>query len=468
MRPLLQFVRLQPFDPSEPDGRVNERLRRVTLSALGAIGSRGLGFLGWIVIAPVALRHLGIERYGLWVTLTSLSAALGFADFGLNNSLLNALSEANGREDREAALRHLSAATALLAAIGFSLALMAVTSFWIVPWARVFNVSSARAVAEATPATAAFAICFLIELVLSPTNQVRAAYQESFIGSLFIALGNVLSIGSVIALVLADAHLAWIVLAMAGGPALALAFNALFLFRRHRPWLLPRRSHLSRDTSSRLLSRGGLFFLLQMAAALAFSFDNLIASRVLGPGSAAELSLVTRLFALAPAATTMVLTPLWPAYAEAAARGDVAFLRTTLWRSSALALLAVGLPSMLLASSGPRIFGLWLGSAAPHPGPSLLWACAVWSMLSIVGTSLSFFLNALDELRFQAFFGMLMALLAVLLKIVLAKVLGEPGIVWATVLAYSVISVLPMALYGPRLLRRAVAAARTGATAAIP
>lgn len=62
------------------------------------------------ISVPLTLRYLGTERYGLWMTISSVIAVLGFSDLGLNNGLLNGISQANGTNDRELARRYVSSA----------------------------------------------------------------------------------------------------------------------------------------------------------------------------------------------------------------------------------------------------------------------------------------------------------------------------------------------------------------------
>src|SRR5215203_2890639 len=128
--------------------------------------------------------------YRFWVTISSLTAMLALADLGMGNGLLNAISEANGKDDREAARKYVSSAFFMLSGIAVSLAvLFAVIHPWV-PWTRVFNVSSSQAVAEAGPAVAVFAGCFLAGIPLSVARQTQIGYQEGVATNLWTVLGT--------------------------------------------------------------------------------------------------------------------------------------------------------------------------------------------------------------------------------------------------------------------------------------
>ena len=65
--------------------------------AVSAFVARVLTLLVGIALVPLTLRYLGSERYGIWMTISATLALLNFVDFGLEDSLTNALGGAYGR-----------------------------------------------------------------------------------------------------------------------------------------------------------------------------------------------------------------------------------------------------------------------------------------------------------------------------------------------------------------------------------
>src|SRR5207248_1138716 len=109
--------------------------------------------------------------------------------------------------------------------------------------------------------------------------------------------------------------------------------NHLYVFHWRRPQLRPRWSHFSAGAARRLLGMGGLFLVLQISMAFAFTSDNLVAAQVLGPEAVTQYSVPYRLFGIFITMLMVILGPLWPAYGEAASRGDVDWVVRTLKRS---------------------------------------------------------------------------------------------------------------------------------------
>ena len=85
--------------PSADRGR--ERYRRVGVTASTSYIAKALTILTSFVSVPLTVDYLGAERYGVWLTISSLLVWVALTDFGLaGNALVNVLSEAAGKDDR--------------------------------------------------------------------------------------------------------------------------------------------------------------------------------------------------------------------------------------------------------------------------------------------------------------------------------------------------------------------------------
>jgi O-antigen/teichoic acid export membrane protein len=62
----------------------------ISLTFIYKIIAIGLSYL----LIPLMVKFLGVEKYGIWVTIFSLVSWSAFFDFGLGNGLRNKLSEA--------------------------------------------------------------------------------------------------------------------------------------------------------------------------------------------------------------------------------------------------------------------------------------------------------------------------------------------------------------------------------------
>lgn len=449
---LLAVLRLQPFELASAQGRSQERYRRIALSALGSMTGNGLLFAIGIVSVPITVGYLGIERYGAWMTMSSLVAALTVADLGIGNGLLAALARAHGQDDEEEARKLVSTSFVLLGLIGILLGFAFAVAYPFIPWGRIYNVSPGVA-AEAGPASALLLACFLCSLPLGISTRVQAAYQEGYAAS----IAGIIGAGSGFLFLLLAIHLraslAWLVLALGSVQLLSSIAAAVHLWGLKRRWIRPRLQLFGMATARRLLALGSVFVLLQVAGAVAFTSDNIVVAQTLGPQAVAVYSVASRLSAVFAGILQLFLMPLWPAYTEAISRGDLRWARSTLSRSLVVTAVISVAGACGLVLLGRPVIRAWVG-AGLVPEQGLLLALGGLMVTVAVGNAISMFLNGAHYLFSQAVVGLVVAAFALTGKLWFAPRAGLAGMVWATVAAYLLLSLLPWLFALPRILSR--------------
>ena len=432
-----------------------QRDRRMMLSMLAGFPVRLLQIVSGILIVPLAYRYLGAERFGLWSAVTALGAMLPLADFGIGNGLITTISAATGREEPERIRRAISTALLIVSAVAAVLLLCLAALALYADWPGWLNVAGTDAAPDARPAGAVCVLMALLLLPLSLAAKIRAGLQEAFRNSVWDASGVLVTLGLFVAAIRLDAGMAWLAVALGTGPLVAAFCNGIGLWRR--PALRPRWAALDFRGFEPVARLGLLYFALACSAALATAADNLIAIRLLGPGSTAAVGIAGKLFGASQAVVIVALMPLWPAFGEALARGDHRWARRALWRSTAMAFGISVTGAVLLVLLANPLIQLWLGRDTPLPR-DLLIANAAWLVLQSVGNVFGMLLNGAGVIRFQIATSLSYALVAVALKIVLAHGLGMAGIVWGTVLAYGLIALPLYVRYARRHLDRVAAA----------
>lgn len=433
------------------EGRSAERYRRIALSAVMGASARAVGLLTSLISVPLTYHYLGSERYGMWLTMGSIVAMLGPLDLGIGLGLLNAISDADGRNDRHAARRAISAAFVMVTAVVAAAAVVFGLVYQLVPWEHVYNVSSPTAVAEAGPATAVLFVTFAVGLPLGLAGHVQLAYQSGFISSAWAVAGNIGSLLALVAVISFRAGLPLLVAATGFVALAAAAANGWFLFSRQRPWLLPRIRDVSASTIRPLLRAGALFLVLQLAVLVSYQIDHVVIAQILGASAVPEYAVPAKLFALVPLLLSFALTPLWPAYRESLARGDTAWVRRTL-RHSILLGGAVNIPAAAaLVVLAPTLLNWWVG-ASISPDPLFLIGLGVWAAMNTFNGPLSMLLNGANVIGFQAACAVPMAAANVLVSVLLVQRIGVAGAIWGTIVAQAVFMLIPQAWYVRRFL----------------
>jgi O-antigen/teichoic acid export membrane protein len=451
LRALASQVRWSAFETRTPEGRSKERHRRAALTAAAAVVAKIVAVSTSLITIPAALHYLGVERFGLWMTISSVVAILGFADFGIGNGVLNAVAEAHGKEDVTGIRRSVESGLVLLAGI----AALGITVFvclypWV-DWGRLFNVASDGARRESAPAMAVFVGCFAFSLPLGVVQRLQLGLQEGFLSNLWLLVGSVSGLAGVLLAIHFQGGLPWLILALAGAPVLASLANTLVFFGWMRPDLRPRFNLVSSAAMQKIAKIGFLFFVLQAAVAIAYSSDNLIVARMLGPEAVTRYSITAKMFSLISLGLSMFLSPLWPAYGEAIARGDVVWVRKTLVTSLTLAVLLAASAAVILVIWGPEILSMWVHRAMAPPF-LLLVGLGLWSVMDAAGVSVAMFLNGANVVLAQVIIASIFAAGCLGLKICLVRRIGIVGVPWATLLSYACLSALPCMFIVPRIV----------------
>jgi O-antigen/teichoic acid export membrane protein len=452
-RRLRALTRLRPHDTSTVAGRAEERHRRVALTALAAAAAKGISVCTALISVPLTLHYLGTERYGLWMTISSLVTILAFADLGIGNGMVNRIADAHGRDDHHAVRRYVSSGFFVLTLVAFGMLALFSVCWKHVPWSSVFNVQTSLAQQEVGLAVAVFVACFALAMPIGIVSRVQIALQRGFLASMWQCLASTLGLLGVILAIRLEAGLPWLVLAFMGAPLVASTLNSLLFFGRQQKDLAPTRHAVCRVASVQLLRTGGLFLVLQVVVAVAYASDSFIIAQMLGASAVAEYAVPERMFGLITMVIAMVLSPLWPAYSEAIARGDTRWVKRTLFSSFFAATMVGTICSAILVVGGEYIIGYWVGGAITAPF-LLLASLGIWKVFEAAGSAVAVFLNGAHVVGIQVVLATLTGVSAVTLKIVLVPKIGVAGAVIATTAAYSVFTVLPLCILLPKILDR--------------
>lgn len=441
MSKLLAWLRAS--NPSAAPGQA--RGARVVQGTLAAFAGKGLGVAVGLLAIPLAVGALGPERYGVWVTLTTLLAWFQLADLGIGNGLLNAVAGARGGKHSDEARRHVATAFWILGALAAGMLLVTAAMSYLVDWSAVFHLRTPQARTEIAPALAVAGALFALSFPLSLLDRIYVALQEGALANGWATTASLASLLALVVVVETGGGLVALVAGFSGARLLVQAINAGWLFLRHRPDLAPRAAAIDRRSATALMRTGGLFFAVQAAALVLYETDNLIIARVLDARSVTPYSVAWRLFLVPAAPAIMVFPYLWAAYADAGARRDAPWIHAS-FRTS----LAIGTISAA-ALCAPLLYwgrGIILRFAGPDalPPPGLLAWMAAWAVVQSFLNGLSCLLNSQNRIKGQAIYGAITAIVNVALSVRWARSDGITGVIAATVVACLACAVVPASI----------------------
>lgn len=447
----VRYVRLV-FRDDKLAGHTQRREVRIIQGIFSGLAGRGVAILVSLVSVPLTVRYLGAERYGAWVTISTVLAWVALADFGLSNSLTNAVSEGYASDRQDLAQNYVAAAFWSLAGIALILALLFFPFWGRVPWDRVFNVQSQLARREVGPAVGVAFVIFILNFPFSIVAKVYGAYQEVAKANAWTAAGNVLSLAALIAVTELKSGLVSLVIAVSGSVLLVNMISAGWLFIYSKPWLFPVLKRVTWSAVHSLSSLGGMFFVIQISFLVLFQTDNLIIAHYLGAAAVTPYSVTWRLFTYAAIFQTLAGSAYWPAYAEAFSRRDYTWVKRSFRTNFKITLGSTLVLAVPLVLFGRWIIGKWAGAAAVPPNHLLLWM-GIWSLIYSGMTSQSCLLASCGRIRIQMIYSVFTSILNIVLSIILVQRLGLVGVIMGTVGAYAICAIIPQSIEVERCMR---------------
>ena len=377
----------------------HERTRLAKKNIILSFIIKGLSIAINLVFVPLTINYIDAERYGIWLTLSSIIIWFNFFDLGLGNGLRNKLVEAIAKNDVEEERKLISTTYVSLTAIAILIIGLYISVMPFIQWDTLLNVSATYR-EELQTLGLIIVIMFSFQFVLQLINTINSAHQKVFLTSLVFLTGSIFSL--LFILILRSNIPGSILLvgtAMFAGNLLALLLFSIHFFFFTRPDLLPNFKYFSRSSSKKLLSLGGKFFIIQIAAIVQYQTANVLISRSFSSTQVTEYNIAYRLFIILVMVFSIIVAPLWSAVTDAQSKGDFDWIRRTerkllfLW-----SLFALGALGILAISN--FLYTVWLGDAITIP-ISVSFGVMLYIISQSFGMIYVYILNGLGRLKTQ-------------------------------------------------------------------
>lgn len=436
------YFRLHPFEVLTDEGRRDERYRRALLTTAANILNKALAMLVLLLSVPLTLHYLGQERFGVWMTIASFSAMLTFMDLGIGNSLLNLVAQSQARSENKRQVNIISNGLVILMIIGGLSCLVLLTIQHFIPWESVIKIKDIALRYEIKQSIITFILIFSLSIPLLGVQRIFLGLQEGYTTYLVAAGGNAISL---LALYFATQYLSGIpvlLIATFGVQTICLLAPLFLLVKRRLLALSHLSIHSMKNVATELLKPGLVFFILQIGAMVGWGADSLLISSLLGASYVAIFAIAQRLFQFVTQPLALLVSPFWATYADAIARGDKLYVRTTLKASILFSAFASMLVSGTFLLFHEEIINFWIGGNLVLPY-GLVMGYAIWSIIDSIGITFAMFLNGAGILRPQFLVVLMFTSITLPAKVYLLPKIGLSGIMFITISGYILAVVIP-------------------------
>ena len=399
--------------------------------------------IGMLVVAPVVLHNLGVDRFGVWTVANAVVSVGGIIASGFGDANIQHVASRRGAGDLNAPLRAVRAMMGINLILGIALAAV---GWMLSPLAAAHLSGSSPALRQSCLWSLQIACAMMaVRAIESVCISTQRAF-ERYGAAVRISIAARLLALAVVAGLTFLSHSVVAVMAVTG--LLMFAGLCLQLVRLKRllsaDSLMPAFDH---GAMSALMSFG-VFSWLQAVSGVVFSqVDRLTLGVSLGAAAVAAYALCAQMAQPIYGFAASGLHFLFPYFSNRSASMIPAALRQPLLVAFAFNLgwVAVGAGALLLL--GNRILHAWAGAEIARSAAPIM-AVIVWSSALLgLNVTATYALLALGRVRIVAGFNLASGAIMLLLMLYLTPRFGIEGIALAR-LSYALISLL---LYIPLL-----------------
>lgn len=387
-----------------------------------------------VLLVPMLIDLLDKERYGVWLTLSSIFAWFSFFDIGIGNGMRNKLAEALAKDERQLAREYVSTTFAIVGAIFILLILLFEIINPFLDWQSILNVKVVSATELYILTSIVFSL-FLLRFIFQLVGVIYIANHKPSINNALITLGSFISFICIALLykIVGNSNLILLSSLLVGIPLVVLIAATGYAFIGEYSFLRPAYQYIKMQHAKSLLNLGLQFFLIQIAAILLFSSANIIIVQLFDPEEVVVYSTALMFYQLPIMIYGIIMTPIWSAVTDAYTKKDLNWLTQTLRKLNKISVLfSLGIIIMTLLS--PIVYKVWLGNRIKIPFV-LSCSMACFAIINVFLAPYTSFINGIGKMKLSTYIVLFTFVIYIPLAILLSKTLNNSaGIMIATCL----------------------------------
>lgn len=355
--------------------------RRTQLAWVTSLAAKLGAFGTQLVAVPMVYRTMGQDGYAAYAAVTSAVSILGALNLGIGGSLVTPVVQAAALGDRRREGEVLRAGLLPLGLICVAALLVILPAMTMIPLPALLGEVARANVGGLRAALVVACAVTLASLPLTVVGNLRQAYQEIHISNLLGAAGSGVLCVALVMAARAQAGLAVFVACFAGIPLAAGVLNGWLLLAGRRYLLTGWRSYRIRQSLA-LVGDGVWFLAAASSYLLLYQWPVYLMARSRPTAESAAFAVSVQMVLLPLSFLVGIVQPFWGTTAEAAASGDVAWVRAQInklrWGGVAAGLVI----GVVIALWGEEIVRLWLGRRV-ELGWSLRLGAGTYLMLAV-------------------------------------------------------------------------------------
>lgn len=379
----------------------SSRSKTIAVNSLILFVCKGLTMLVSIVLLPLTVGYVSSEKYGVWVTISSIASWLAIFDLGMGNGLKNRYVECVAAGDRDKAQQYVSTTYAMLSLVFIPLMIVFLIVNPFIDWRSILNVS----IDEDLNRVFAILVSYVsFNFIFSSINTVLMAEQKPGEASVWQLIQQVLILITIFVLTkYTSGSLLILCLALCVVPLAVIIFFNITLFSTRYKDVRPSFSKIRISLLNDLFSLSLKFFFLQSVALILFQLTNFIIIRYYSAVDVTLYNVAYKYFSIPTTFFAAIITPIWAAVTDALKKDDYKWIQNTLKRYGLVLLSFIFLEIIMLVICTP-VYRLWMRNTIPDISFVISLLCMLGSIATMIP---ALFVNTLcgaGYLRLQMIF----------------------------------------------------------------
>ncbi|HEY8227541.1 MAG TPA: oligosaccharide flippase family protein [Pyrinomonadaceae bacterium] len=408
--------------------------RRLLMGIFASYTQIVLSLMVGFVSTPLYLKFLGQENYGLWITMSSITAYLSLSTVGFSTTSLVRMSQAYAQDDRRQVGRLLTTSAVLwfgVAALACCLLILLVAMGAIRP--ELFGASNATG-RWVLPVLMVLALGFLLSQPLDVFRLAVRAFQRVDLEQAYIALNKLLLFGAAVTVIALGGGVLGLAVTTVGCQ-LTLGVVLVVAIARFYPNVPLSFNQFDIGTARKLIVPSFYFFAISMAGSLIWGTDNLVISTNMGLSAVAPFAVAMQLSTMGTGLLAATINATMPRVSALDSLNEHEKLKILLKQVVKLEFALVSLLGIGFFSFGVGFLRLWVGPQNVAPRSVLGVLLLVFLVRSF---AMPFEMVLVGTLKHRVYAGVVIAegLLNLFLSLFLVRRMGLLGVALGTLVSH--------------------------------
>lgn len=425
----------------------SKRTAIVKKNILGSLVIKGISILTSLLLVPMTLGYVSAEIYGVWLTISSILHWLTYMDIGFTLGLKNRLNECLARKDYEKGKSLVSTTYAIMFAIFVPMSAVLIAVSPCIDWCRLLNVNASNQ--EVILKTMQVLFLFIaLQMIVNVFVTVVAAYQKTALSSLFAVIGQICSLCIIgMMTVFVKPSLLYLAFAYSMMPIVIVLTASIIYFRSSMKEVAPSLKAINLSYIKDLWGLGIKFFIIQLQMIVLYQATNILISHIAGPESVTQYNISYKLLNVIVMVYSIILNPLWPAFTDAHAKQDYAWMKRTYRKMQQIYILLCAMVTLVVVLS-PQLIRLWVRDMVEVP--LVLTICiAIYTLIHCWVSLQAILINGTGKVKLQS----RVIVIGLMLHIPISLFLGQYIGIFGVVVSMSAINIIYASVFTTQIRR---------------